>query len=149
MSVKCLMRSEKPGTNTTKIAPSANSLPYASSRLGPNIELINLAEEIAHAEHTLKTGLNARLDVIAQQIRHLQQEAHQILEQAQRDEALHQVPCHFKRRPGKTYHLYEKHDGRSYFAMLSPTEWGGKPPHTYLGSFRLENDMSWTNVDSK
>ncbi|OOZ41039.1 hypothetical protein BOW53_05855 [Solemya pervernicosa gill symbiont] len=30
--------------------------------------------------------------------------------------------------------------------MLSPQEWG-EPPHAYLGSYRLENDMSWTAVE--
>lgn len=26
-------------------------------------------------------------------------------------------------------------------------EWGGKPPNTFLGSYRLEYDRSWTPLD--
>lgn len=34
----------------------------------------------------------------------------------------------------------------AYWSMLSPTDYGGKPPHEHVGSFRLEADMSWTPV---
>lgn len=33
-----------------------------------------------------------------------------------------------------------------FFSMLSPLEWGGKPPNEYVDSYRLEYDMSWTQV---
>jgi hypothetical protein len=28
--------------------------------------------------------------------------------------------------------------------MLSPGDWRGQPPDPYLGSYRLEADLSWT-----
>lgn len=31
--------------------------------------------------------------------------------------------------------------------MLAPTEWGNKPPHTFIGSYQLEMDMSWTVIE--
>jgi hypothetical protein len=31
--------------------------------------------------------------------------------------------------------------------MLSPEDWGGRAPHAYEGSYRLEADMGWTPVD--
>ena len=31
--------------------------------------------------------------------------------------------------------------------MLAPAEWGHKPPHTFIGSYQLEMDMSWTAVE--
>ena len=34
-----------------------------------------------------------------------------------------------------------------YFSLLSPEDWAGKPPHTFLGSFRLEADMRFTAAD--
>ena len=55
--------------------------------------------------------------------------------------------CNFQRRPGKIYHLYEKQDGVPFFSMLSPKEWGGNHPNTYLDSYRLEYDMSWTELE--
>lgn len=55
-----------------------NSSPYPVSRLSPQVELVNLAQEIAQADNTLTVTLNARLQVIADQIRALQNEAHEV-----------------------------------------------------------------------
>lgn len=124
-----------------------NNLPYAASRLGPSIELVDMAREIAQADAMVNTRASAKLKVIAEQIRHLQQEARTILEETQRDQQLHHAECNFKRIPGNTYHLYEKNNGRQYFSMLSPDDWHNTPPHRFVGSFHLENDMSWTALD--
>ena len=132
---------------TSMQATRANSLPYAASRLGPSMELVDIAKEISQADAMVNTRVSAKLKVIADQIRHLQQEARDILEETQRDQQLHRAECNFKRIPGKTYHLYQKNNNHQYFSMLAPTDWGGHPPHTYLGSYRLENDMSWTPLD--
>ena len=125
-----------------------NNLPYAANRLGASIELVDMAREIALADNMINTRVSAKLRVIADQIRHLQQEAREILEETKRDQQLHHAECNFKRIPGKTYHLYEKQQGRQYFSMLSPDDWGSSPPHQFVGSFRLENDMSWSPLNN-
>lgn len=123
---------------------SARSAPYPVSRLGANVELVDLAQQISTADSHINTRVSSKLQLIADQIRHLQDEARNVLEAAQRDQDLHRAQCNFKRIPGKTYHLYGRLDDSRYFSMLGPNEWGGKPPHNFLGSYRLENDMSWT-----
>jgi len=70
-----------------------------------------------------------------------------VLESAQKDQELHRAECNFKRIPGRIYHLYRKTSSRSYFSMLSPDDWGAAPPHEYVDSYKLENDLSWTPVD--
>ena len=124
-----------------------NSAPYPVSRMAPAFELVDLAKEISQADATLNNHVNSKLRVIADQIRHLQQEAHKILEETQKDQLLHRAACQFKRQPGKVYHLYQKQDGRLYFSLLSPQDWQQTPPHTFIGSYRLENDMSWTDIN--
>lgn len=136
------------GSVDQKITRQINDLSYAASRLGPSIELVDMAREIAQADAMVNTRVSAKLKVIAEQIRHLQQEARTILEESQRDQHLHHAECNFKRIPGNIYHLYEKHNGRQYFSMLSPGDWHNTPPHSFVGSFRLENDMSWTAMDN-
>lgn len=121
--------------------------PYPVSRLAPAIDLVDLAREIDAADRMLSATAGARLQVIANQVRALQEEARQLLEQTRRDQALHRAQCSFKRIPGKTYHLYRRPDGSTYFSMLTPQEWRGKPPHEFVGSYRLENDMSWSAAD--
>ena len=124
-----------------------HSAPYPVSRMAPSFELVNLAEEISQADATLASHTSGKLRLIAKQIKALQAEAREVLEQTQRDQQLHRAQCNFKRQPGKTYHLYQKPNGTSYFSMLSPSEWGSTPPHTFLGSYQLQMDMSWIPVE--
>ena len=141
--------------NEGAIEKYTHSLPYANSRLGPSIDLVDIAKEISQADAMLTTQVNARLSTIVDQIRHLQNEARLILEQSQQDHWLHRAECNFKRIPGKIYHLYQKSNNKVYFSMLSPSDWNSTPPHKYIGSYRLETDMSWTpredieNVDNQ
>ena len=95
----------------------------------------------------INTRVSAKLKLIAEQIKSLQQEARQALEEAQQDQELHRAECQFKRIPGKIYHLYKKPNGATYFSMLSPDDWHGTSPHEYVNSYRLENDMSWVLID--
>lgn len=125
----------------------ARSAPYPVSRLGASVDLVDLVQQIATADSHINTRVSAKLQLIADQIRHLQDEARDALETAQRDQELHLAQCNFNRIPGKTYHLYQRDDGSSYFSMLGPDDWGSNPPHQYKNSYRLENDMSWTPAD--
>ncbi|HEY9052625.1 MAG TPA: DUF2452 domain-containing protein [Gammaproteobacteria bacterium] len=124
-----------------------NTSPYPVSRLAPQVELVDLAKQIAEADAMVNTRVSAKLKVIADQIRSLQKEALMALEEAKQDQQLHHAECNFKRIPGKLYHLYRKSNGKTYFSMLSPDDWNGNAPHEYLNSYRLENDMSWTPLE--
>lgn len=125
----------------------ARSAPYPVSRLAPSTDLVDLAQQIAQADAMVNHRVGAQLHVIAEQIRHLQQQARAVLEAAERDQALHRAACQFKRIPGRTYHLYRRNGGQLYFSLLSPADWGDQPPHDFQGSYRLENDMSWTAAE--
>lgn len=124
-----------------------HSSPYPVSRMAPATELIDLAHVIAHADETIASHVNSKLKLIAKQIQSLQAEAEHILKQAQRDQTLHRATCQSQRIVGKTYYLYSKHSGERYFSLLSPRDWHGQPPHPFLGAYRLEQDMSWTEID--
>lgn len=121
--------------------------PYPVSRLAPAIQLVDLARQIGKADQTITIRLNSKLRVIAEQIKDLQEKARQVMEEAQSDQALHRIRCNFKKIPGHIYFLYRKTDGSRYFSMLSQEDWKGRPPHSFEGGFRLENDMSWTPVE--
>ena len=123
------------------------SAPYGLSRLAPPIVLVDVAKEIEAADTMVGAVTGSKLDVIARQIRHLQEEAQAILQGARRDLDLHRARCTFPRRPGHVYHLYQHAKDGLYWSMVSPEEWGGAPPSPFEGSFRLEVDQSWTRVD--
>ena len=126
----------------------ARSAPYPVSRLAATVDLVDIARQISQADAMVNTKVSAKLQLIADQIQALQEEARKVLEQARQDQALHRAQCNFKRIPGRVYHLYARADESRYFSMLGPGEWGGKPPHEFVGSYRLENDMSWTPAES-
>jgi hypothetical protein len=107
---------------------------------------VETAREIAAAEQIVGVRTSAKLQVIAEQIRALQEQARRVLEEARSDHELHNARCGFKRMPGKTYHLYRKPDGELEFSLLSPADWRHRPPNAFVGSYRLEPDMSWTRL---
>lgn len=141
-----MTQSPKKHTGPNHQGSNASS-PYPVSRLAPQVELVDLARQIAEADAMVSTRLSSQLKVIADQIRSLQKEAQGILESARLDQQLHHAACSFKRIPGKIYHLYQKQDNSCYFSMLSLDDWKGRSPDTYINSYRLENDMSWTAID--
>lgn len=126
---------------------AAHSSPYPVSRLAPAFDSGELAAEVAKAESMLSVRTGAKLRVIADQIKLLQQEARKVLADAREEQALTRAHCAFKRIPGRTYHLYRKAVGEPFFSMLSPSDWGGAVPYDFIGSYRLESDYSWTPAE--
>lgn len=127
--------------------PAPHASPYPVSRLSAPISLVDTAREIERADQMIQATASAQLQVIADQIRSLQEQAAQVLDQAHKDAALHRARCNFTRVVGKVYHLYEASDGELFFSMLSPEDWNGAPPHPHRGSYRLEADQSWTDAN--
>jgi hypothetical protein len=131
-------------------AGPARSSPYGLSRLAPAIDLVDVAREIQRADALVGTVTADKLGRIADQIRALQAEAQAVLEAARRDAALHRATCHFQKVAGQTYHLYRKGDeatGELLWSILSPDDWRGRPPHAFVGSYRLEADASFTPAE--
>jgi hypothetical protein len=120
------------------------SSPYAVSRLSGAVSLVDAAREIERADQWIASTSNAKLEQIAAQMRALREQAEQVLSEARENASLHRAEARFVRHPGKTYHLYERADGQRYWSLLSPDDWGGASPHTFVGSYRLELDQSWT-----
>ncbi|MEM7448811.1 MAG: DUF2452 domain-containing protein [Myxococcota bacterium] len=123
----------------------ANTSPYPVSRLAPAHDLVDLASEVQHATETLQHHTAASLRQIASQMRFLQAQARQILEESARHTELHRARASFEKHTGQIYHLYESGSGL-YWSILSPAEWG-TPPHPFRGSYRLEADHTFTRAE--
>lgn len=121
--------------------------PYPMSRLAPPVELVDVAREIQRADELTSAIVGGKLGLIAEQIRVLQAQARQVLDDAKRDVDLHRAECNFKKRPGATYHLYRRVDERLYFSMLSPADWRDAPPDKFEGSYVLGVDLSFTRKE--
>jgi uncharacterized protein YdcH (DUF465 family) len=140
------MADQPDDTDKPETALTTRSAPYPMSRLAPRFDLIDVATEIARASETVSMVASAKLDMIRKQILALQDEARAVLDEAAEAARLHRARCNFRKIPGHVYHLYRRGEDDLYFSMLSPEEWGAAPPHAYEGSFRLENDQSFTRV---
>lgn len=123
--------------------------PYPMSRLAPAFEPIDQANFMRDTERLLGAVTHGKLQVIIDQINHLKQEAKRIMEEASLNMELHKANCSFEKRVGQVYHLYERNREDLYFSLLSPNDWLGKPPHQFLGSYRLESDMTWTALEEE
>jgi len=116
-------------------------------RFSDHTDLVDLAKQVQLADEFVRANASSKLCVIAEQIKQLQQQAHRILREAQRDNELNHVACNLVKRPGTTYYLYVSDStGQRYFSMLSPQDWGASCPRVFLGGYRLELDRSWTPV---
>ncbi|KAK5646468.1 hypothetical protein RI129_004932 [Pyrocoelia pectoralis] len=118
----------------------------AVGKRAPN-DLVELAIEIQKADNFIHANACNKLQIIADQIRFLQQQAENVLRETKLNLDLHHAACNFVKVPGNVYHLYKRPSGQEYFSMLSPQEWTNSP-HSHLGSFRLEHDQSWTPIEA-
>ena len=105
--------------------PSAESLGVQlvdSERSGrkTQTDLVELAREIQKADEFTRSTACSKLQMIAEQVKFLHDQARRILEEAKQADNLHHVACNFKKVPGNVYYLYVRQSGQKYFSMLSP-----------------------------
>jgi len=137
VAIQLVESSNRHGSSTVLVNPERSSE-------GDGMGLVELARQVQKADEFIRANAVNKLTVIADQIRYLQEQARKVLEDANRDHGLHHAACNFKKIPGKIYYLYKRESGQTYFSMLAPEEWGVACPHKFLGTYRLEYDMSWT-----
>ena len=129
-----------------------HSAPYPVSRQSPAIELVELAKTVASADNILSIQAAGKLRIIAEQIDQLQQKAREILTETRQNQDLHRVECSFVKKAGKIYHLYKRDNESLFFSMVDPDEWNMPGQRVtglrFMGSFRLEQDQTWTRLDS-
>lgn len=110
--------------------------------------LVELAQSVQNAGDFVTAGATNKLLLIAEQIKFLQMQAQNVLEEAKRDQELHSAACNMKKVPGNIYYLYKSHKTQqAHFSLLSPQDWGESCPNEFLGAYKLEFDMSWTPAD--
>ncbi|XP_023339996.1 uncharacterized protein C1orf50 homolog isoform X2 [Eurytemora carolleeae] len=112
------------------------------------MDLVKLAEKIQGGDQFNIGAAASKLILIAAQVKFLQDQALKILADARLDNLLNQTTCIFKKIPGRTYYVYKQRrfPEREIISMISPEEWGDDCP-VFVGSYRLEEDLSWTRTE--
>lgn len=129
---------------------SKNVIAYPTSRADAPIRLVDKAQEIENATQSIQNGVHQKLDIILNEIRHLQKMAKDIIEKAENDIALHQIPCNFEKKTGDVIYLYlknSKNKKEHYFSRLSPKDWNFQPLDEYKGAYEIQFDMSYKKLD--
>ena len=120
-------------------APLANALPRVEG--DPRFQ--------AEMPREVRASAEKRLAALEKVFAELQAEAQLIVGGARRDLALHAVPQNGTRLRGQSYHLYARPDGRQFFSLLDPVEYGQIDTAVrYEGHYRLEYDGSWRRLDA-
>ncbi|KAF7264338.1 hypothetical protein GWI33_000306 [Rhynchophorus ferrugineus] len=109
--------------------------------------LTELQTCIENAADFTEANVKNQIDMIGQQMKYLQNSLQSVIGKFKQNNELHKAACNFVKKPGNTYHLYERSTGQRYFSMLSPLDWNDNPPHKFLGSWYLEADQSWTPAE--
>lgn len=120
--------------------------PYPQSRLSPPITPHSLSTVAETSISTVKMSLEGKLKIVTDQIKHLQKLGENLIMEAQSNIEMHNIPCSIAKKPGDVLHLYTREDGSQFLSIISPGEWGGMFTLSYLGTFKLEHDMSWTRL---
>jgi hypothetical protein len=139
-----------------KIEDETPSLALVPQRPGdaPFRNLLAIPENepgyLVEAKREIQASALRRLEALEQVYRTLVDQAQAIVEAARRDLELHDVPMQAAKIRGSTYHLYERdRPPPRFFSILAPDEYAQADPRArHLGSYRLNEDSSWTRIDS-
>ncbi|KAK2189833.1 hypothetical protein NP493_96g13036 [Ridgeia piscesae] len=121
---------------------------HLTNKANDSNDLVELAQQIQMADTFVHATAKNKLTAIAEQIKALQEQAKNVLEEARLNSDLHHAACNMVKKPGAIYYLYKRPSGQKYLSLLSPQEWGSSCPHTFIGGYRLEVDQSWTPVEN-
>ncbi|MFT6809981.1 MAG: hypothetical protein ACJA01_003224 [Saprospiraceae bacterium] len=126
-----------------KVAQNPHLLPYAHTVGGAIIKPIDEGREKGVAMSAMYEQTATSLHQIKDQVELLLKQAQEIHDRIDISEKVYLAQCSFVPVMGQTYYLYEKSDGSSTLSMISPEEWGKKPPYHFLAKAKLLHDHTW------
>ncbi len=127
-----------------KTAENPGTLPYAHTVGGVAIKPEDKGKIKGRAVAAMHEQTHMQLDQIYKQMELLAQQAGQIKQRMEVSERIYAAEIPFEPLIGKTYHLYQREDGRDVLSMIAPTEWGRSNPFpTFVASLRLLADHTW------
>ena len=106
--------------------------------------LISLNKENNNEIEAIKSNhVNYELKQIASQIKILQNEANNIINDSIYKNSLHKIKKSFQLISGNYYYLYEKDNQEKFFSLLSPEEYGKSLKHNFLGKYLYDYDKQF------
>ena len=126
-----------------KVAENPGLLPYAHTVGSAVIKPIDKGRIKGLAVSSMYEQTEMQMGQIRKQVELLVEQAETIRRRVQLSEKIYLAEMSIKPLIGKTYHLYEKKDGKNVLSMISLDEWGNSCPYKFEGSVKLLSDHTW------
>lgn len=126
-----------------KITNNPNVLPYAHHRGSAVVNPIDRGKVKGRAMAAMYEQTDLHLDQIRQQIELLARQAQAIKDRVEISEKIYTAEMGFEPVIGKIYHLYVRKNGNYLLSLVSPQEWGRKPPYEFVAIVKLLADHTW------
>lgn len=131
-----------------KIAENPHLLPYAHTVGGAVIKPIDKGRVKGRAVAAMYEQTDLQLAQIKEQIDLLADQARKLQQRVQISEEIYQTDMNFEPLIGRMYYLYRRSSGKTVLSMVSPQEWGTKPPYTFVAKVKMLADHTWDVLEA-
>lgn len=117
---------------------NASLLPYATTVGAPVIKVDDVVSWKSRGISNVNKEFENKFNELKSQYQSL-------MEEYEWNELVYQSKFSFEPVIGETYHLYRGDDGINFLSLIGPNEWNKE----HIGTFKLNSDKKWINMDSK
>ncbi|THH41227.1 DUF2452 domain-containing protein [Neolewinella litorea] len=132
-----------------KVALNPQSLPYPHERGAAVIKPVDRGKITGLAMTAMYEQTNMQLDQIRAQMELLATQANEITHRMTVSERIYEAEMNIDPIVNRTYYLYERSNGKSVLSLISPAEWGPRPPYNFLATVRLLGDHTWEVIERR
>lgn len=132
-----------------KVALNPHLLPYAHERGGTVIKPMDKGKVTGLAMTAMYEQTDMQLDQIKAQMELLAKQAREIQQRTSISERIYEAEINIDPLVGRTYYLYRRANGKHVLSLISPAEWGAKPPYDYLATVKLLGDHTWEIIERR
>lgn len=109
-----------------------------------SLSIVEIDENKCAEMKRYNTTTISKLQMLAEQIEHLQQTARNIIHVTDINRKLHLAECNFSKVMGNSYHFYERENGSLYCSLIAPHEW--VLYHKFVGSYIYDFDSEFKPI---
>ncbi|MCP9237743.1 DUF2452 domain-containing protein [Lewinella sp. JB7] len=132
-----------------KVASDPHRLTYGHERGGAPIRPSDRGKATGLAMRAMYEQTDRQLDQIRAQIELLARQASEIKNRMTVSERIYAAEMNIDPIVSRTYYLYERDNGTHVLSMVSPAEWGPRPPYHYVATVRLLGDHTWEVIERR
>ena len=132
-----------------KVALRPGLLPYPHERGSTVIRPVDRGKTTGLAMTAMYEQTNMQLDQIRAQMELLATQANEIKNRMTVSERIYEAEMRIEPIINRTYYLYERSSGENVLSLVSPAEWGPRPPYSYVATVKLLGDHTWEVIERR